>query len=269
METVQKLKYFLYGICIVSLSASLYGSMPPLTKLYLLQKRDPQVQNYVEENLKEIIREQETEMDLSYPSLPKDIRYLLPLKETDPSILGLYNNKTDTIYLQSGRLTTPGFNWGDFLVMITARDVEETKAVLDHELGHFYCDKLSENLGTGSWPSDHYADKTLDELISLKLVSEGIAEYFERTMNNGADNFTDSSWPKLMNKFYKNDRHLFYDGGYHLVKPILEKYGEEGIIYLMFKPPTAPELLELPAYQKKALKELDDPSIFLKLLNPD
>ncbi len=267
METVKTVKYALSGICVIGLSAILYESVPHLAKEFLLQKRDPEVQRYVEENLEKIIEAQEIKMNLVYLSFPKNIQYLLPVEETDADTLGIYNNRTDTIYLQSGRLTTPGFNWGDFAVRVTVRDAEKTKAVLDHELGHFYCDKLSESLGRGSWPSNWYLNKTTDELISIELVSEGIAEYFERTMNKGADNFTDSSWPKKITGFYVDQFGLLYDGGYHLVKPILERHGENGIIYLMFKPPNATELLDLPNYQKKALIELEDPKTIPELVS--
>ena len=259
------LKYALSGICVIGLSATLYEAVPPLAKEFLLQKRDPEVQNYVEENLENILEAQEQKMNLTL-FFPKKIQYLLPIEETDPNTLGLYNNQTDTIYLQSGRLTTPGFNWGDFLALITTRDLEETKRVLDHELGHFYCDKLSESLGKGSWHSEAVFNHSQKESISIILVAEGIAEYFERIMNGGEDAFKDSSWPKNLNGFYFNQNVLFYDGGYHLVKPIIKKYGEKGIIYLLFKFPNKKELLDLPAYQKKALKELNDPSTIPELL---
>lgn len=266
MDKAKKLKHALMGISIVGLSASLYELIPKFAQDFLMQKRDPEVQEFVEEHLEEIIKAQEEKLGLGYPAFPKNIHYLLPLAEKNNNTMGLYDSKTDTIYLQSGRLTTPGFNWGDFFAWLGAGSLQETKATLEHELGHFYCDKLSESLGKGSWRSDLDIRTDL-QLISMKLVSEGIAEYFERTMNNSTDKFTDSSWPRLINKFYgRNSYRLFYDGGYHLVKPLLEKHGEKGIIYLMFKSPTATELLDLPNYQKKALKELDDPHIVPELL---
>lgn len=270
MDKAKKLKHAFIGISIVGLSASLYELIPKFAQDFLMQKRDPEVQEFVEKHLEEIILAQEKKLGLSYPALPKDIRYLLPLAEKDNSTIGLYDSKTDTIYLQSGRLTTPGFNWGDFLARIIAGNLREVKVTLDHELGHFYCDKLSESLGRGSWRSDLDIHKD-SELISIKLVSEGIAEYFERTMNGGEDIFKDSFWPKELKGFFfpkKIDKYtLFYGGGHHLVKPIIEKHGEKGIIYLMFKFPNATELLDLPSYQKKALRELGDPKTILELLS--
>ncbi len=49
---------------------------------------------------------------------------------------------------------------------------------------------------------------------------------------------------------------LIQEGGYHLVKPVLDQYGKSGIEYLIRHTPRALDLLDLPSYQKKALEEL-------------
>jgi len=127
---------------------------------------------------------------------------------------------------------------------------EVTQEDLDHELGHSYADKLSESLGNGDWP-DY---ETSYNPLGTELVCEGIAEYFARCMNNGKDDFKDSDWPKELKGFF--DGKVIYSGGYHLVNPVINRYGKRGIEYLILHPPLHSDMKDLPRYQQRTLEEL-------------
>lgn len=129
----------------------------------------------------------------------------------------------------------------------------ETRRVLSHELGHFYADKLNETAGLGNWPN--FENKTFVQQQAIHLVSEGIGEYFERATHPKADDFKDSNWPAQISDF--SILRIRYNGGFHLVKPIIDLHKKAGIEYLIANPPQEKDLLNLPAYQRKALEFLE------------
>ena len=126
------------------------------------------------------------------------------------------------------------------------------KPTLDHELGHYYMDKLNESRGMGDWPRDE--DFMDIERIGVQFVSEGMAEYFKKALNNEKDTCPDA-WPNDLFKWTWAD---MYDGGAHLVKPIISKHGERGIVYLMDNPPALGDFNNLKAYQDRILEELSE-----------
>ncbi len=212
-------------------------------------------QEYVEANLEQILKRQERKVSIAFPQRRPLIIYHLP-ENSDENDLGKYKLDENTIYLRGDMLDTIDWNFS------------QARATLDHELAHWYCDTLSESLGKGDWPDYNHSD-TLEQSLALRLLSEGIAEYVERTMNGGEDSFDEEEWPKSVLGFimpmlppnsagpdYILNSRVIYDGGYHLVKPIIDKYGPQGIEYLMFDPPTDEELFDLPSYQKRILQEL-------------
>ncbi|MBU0470547.1 MAG: hypothetical protein KKA62_05570 [Nanoarchaeota archaeon] len=259
--TVKKAKkIFLLSSAISLTPLGHYYILRPFSEDFLINKRDPDVQEYIEENLEQIIQAQEEKLGISYPTFPKNFNYILP-SNNNLNILGLYDHKTNTFFFQSGILTTPGFNFGDFFASIaTFGKTEEAKRIVDHELAHYYCDNLSESLERGSWPDYRYKDQIT--IFTLKIISEGTAMYFENTLNGGEDDFNDSEWPTEFNGFfsgvYSLNNRIIYQGGYHLVKPIIDKFGQKGIEYLMFNPPRYLELIKLPKYQERIMKELSE-----------
>ncbi len=134
----------------------------------------------------------------------------------------------------TGIISSLGFNF----------DVENT---LYHELGHFYYDKLNESLGNGRYVH------TNGKYYGTRLMQEGIAGYFENKINDEEDLFEDSDWPKDIKDFGDYE---FYSGGYHLVKPIIEKFNKKGIEYLILNVPSDEELKDVPKYQKRVIKIL-------------
>ncbi len=228
-----------------------YGSK--YSSIYLSHYRDPDVQRYVENNLERIVREEEEKLKITHTSVP-EIEYILPVTSVSGEIFGLYDRAKDRIYLASGLLILPKKDLGDLAVeIVTFGATDKVEDTLNHELAHSYCFHLSKTLGIKNWPN--LRQKNEFEYASLKLVSEGIATYFERTMNGTPDKFKDENWPDDLDFVINgtNTAYFFYDGGYHLVKPIIDKYGQEGIIYLLLNPPRRDELLKLPEYQKRIL----------------
>lgn len=233
-----------------------YGSKQ--AGVFLSHHRDPDVELYIKENLDRIIQDQEEKLKITYPSLPK-IEYVLSSSTANGSAMGEYLAFSNHINLASSLLTLPEMDFSDwFAKIITLNGTEKAEDVVNHELGHFYCDQLSETLGYGSWPN--YFFKNEFQQFSLKLISEGIATYFEMTMNNTPDNFKDEEWPENIALLAASPdsmaNYWFYYGGYHLVKPVIDKYKSEGIAYLMFYPPTQSELRNLSQYQKKVMEKL-------------
>lgn len=132
--------------------------------------------------------------------------------------------------------------------------------LLSHELGHYYLDKLCNKLGVYFFNFDD--GKKITEWWEARddLISEGIAMYFEKEMNNGKDDFKDSEYPERIKDFLRNKANfllrLQYSGGYHLVKPILDKFGvEEGCKRIISDLPKKREMVILPEYRERILSE--------------
>ncbi len=233
----------LQKVCLGTLAGSLF----PL--YFIIQSKiNNNIQPYVESHLAEIIKNQEEKLGIKHFGIPK-ISYHLPPGESSWLTAGLYDQKKDEIYLPLGAAITPEKNFENTAaVYLSFGSVHNVKETLDHELGHFYVDKLSESLGRVDWLdfSDHIPT---DDKIGTKLIAEGIAEYFKKTINNGKDDFNDSDFPKELKEFWTID--VIYHGGFHLVKPIIDRYGKKGIEHLILIPPTIEDLHNLPAYQSK------------------
>ena len=215
----------------------------------LVEPKEGEFKSYVNQNLEKLIQEQEETLGIMYPKERPVIHYYIPSENT--GVRGNYDPKTNEIFLLSERYEG---SWWDFFT---------AKSTLHHELAHYYMDKLSEQLVNRDYP--HFEDDMiLEELIALKLIYEGIATYVERKMNGQGDSFTDNDWPKNLQGFIfhpqlpypKNE--IIYDGGFHLVKPVIDQHGEKGIKYIMFNPPKEQEMLNLPLYQQRIMEELSD-----------
>jgi hypothetical protein len=197
------------------------------------------VPEFVENNLIKIISSQEEKLEIKHFEIPK-IKYGYKKKGSN----GYYDEVTETIFLRDGIVTSQGCTMIDkianFLTLsLFSFDVQVT---LDHELGHYYPDKLSKSIGNRPWPI--FAGD-FNPPPGLLRVSEGIAEYFAITMNPTAD----------YKKYHKES--VWYPEGYDLVKPIIDKYGRKGIEYLILNSPKpSEEPIKIKKYQKKILNGL-------------
>lgn len=241
-----------------------YGAVEatPLASRYLLcHHEDGDIKEYVTDHLEEIINQQEEAMGIQFPKRPT-IKFRLPvewrLDGSAMNISGIYRDRENTIYLNSGLLSLPIPDGGDIIAAsLTNSELQSVLRTMYHELGHFYCDAIAEEAGFGDWPKIYPLGKD-ENIIGLRLVSEGIAEYMERKTCNSnlEDTFSDEDWPKDTRGFFLDgelDNSVLYQGGYHLVKPILDKYGQAGILYLMKAPPQEDDVLRLPQYQQRLM----------------
>ncbi len=239
----------------------------------LTNKKDQDVEEFVTENIEQLIQEQEEKVGFTLFPPPANIEFMLPedsRNETlkhDRIVYGLYDPQEDTLYLNSGMLTLPTFDLSDIAAWIgTFGTTNNVKNTLYHELGHYYCDRLYENMFADFAAKDNLNDLfRLDKIVGFNIIQEGIGEYFERVMTGEEDSFEDSDWPENVEEFVELEAlildrniivppHLQYNGGYHLVKPIIDQYQKEGILYLLHHIPD--NVLKLPQYQKKALEDL-------------
>ncbi|HIH15362.1 MAG TPA: hypothetical protein HA360_02860 [Nanoarchaeota archaeon] len=243
----------------------LSGIFLTLTAIYSMIKSMEEVKAWVPQNLEAIMRIQENELGLAKQN-PPTIRF-----ESLDQIYGKYEN--GEIYLNSsyGGFKTPENSFFGILAgIISFGEIANVKSTLAHELGHFYNDKILEreerNRGTVylfAGQTQYNAEKSLGNAI----ISEGIAEYFKRIIITQEDEFEDAEFyfkedifirknGNLIginsNKFYR----LRYDGGYHLVNPIIREYGVEGIIYISTHAPKGEEIYNLPQWLEKMRKNL-------------
>lgn len=245
----------------ISVSSVSYYAHMAFQEHFKKQEPHYQIMHYVNENLDAIIRKQEQKLNIIHREVPTvKVGISAQTKKLFPHslICGSYNSEENTIYLKNDIIIDAKNEIQGLEVMTSSCTI---KMVLDHELGHFYCDKLSENLEKGSWPQTLLENGTVDE-NAIHIIREGIAEYFVRTMNIHYDYFNNEEWPKRKQDFVDKNNpsvpnyRMWYDGGYHLVKPIIDKFGVKGITYLMFHPPTEEELINLKEYQLKVIQQL-------------
>jgi len=101
--------------------------------------------------------------------------------------------------------------------------------------------------------------KSLDDidprLVAMKLISEGIGEYFDRGPRRHRQYYHEEyRWPRSIQGFFREEE-LYYSAGYEVVEPIIHKLGKLGIAYLIFNLPTESELKNLGVYQDRVLNE--------------
>lgn len=232
--------------------ASLFVSTSIATRLYLYQNKDPEIEEYVQKNIEQIIKEQESKLGMTYPKERPAIYYTLPEQYRFGGIVGLYYPEKDTIRLASGILIKPERDFSDVIATIaTFNKTESAKRTVDHELAHFYCDKLKEKAFRNYSIFELYFLLLPEERMGQRLIDEGIAKYVENRMNGEIEEpLSFQDWPSDILQFTNKE---IYRGGYTIVKPIIDQYGEKGIQFLLFNPPTPKELFAPKKYQERIL----------------
>lgn len=138
---------------------------------------------------------------------------------------------------------------------------ETLKMLFDHELGHALSEQISYRRNGFIWPDTSiWRNQNNYERIGVKVLSEGIGEYFKYLTDK---NFVTSSeyLPDGPESYVWRESDWTYDGGHFVVKPIIDKFGEEGIVYitthnLLFK--DADVRTAAIEYQKEALRVLSE-----------
>jgi len=208
------------------------------------------IKREVTSNLEEIMKQQEDRLGISYDHKPK-MKFKVP---NDSSwVFAYYTSENDTIHFNSETLSYDKDSLVDSYINWLELYVKDYRLVLEHELGHFYYDQFLEKQVI---TKEEILNKKNDINLT-RLVSEGIAEYFERTYSREEDNFTNDEWPNDINNLEEEETiRVIYSGGYHLVKPIIDKYGLNGIHHLIINPPKMENLQNLPSYQQQVLQYL-------------
>ena len=177
----------------------------------------------VEDSLESKIKEQENVLGITHFGRPKI--------DFGPSIAGYfmsgaYDPETDTILILPGRSEIPRHEIRNFTKrLLNLGHIRNQDYVLQHELGHFYTNKLCESLG----------DIDCNSLAAeMKSIQEGVAEYFFRRVNpdkNGNSN---------------------YDDEYRFVKPVIDRFGKDGIVYMLRNLPGEDDLEDPVLYRERA-----------------
>lgn len=109
------------------------------------------------------------------------------------------------------------------------------KGIIDHELGHALADQISRRHNGFMWPDiNAWVNQTDVEKYVVHVLTEGVGEYFEHLMSSDtSDTSSSSEWlPDGPNSLVWAYDRWPYDGGYFIVKPIIDKFGEKGILYI-------------------------------------
>lgn len=227
---------------------------------YLKPRLEQSIQPYVNKHLDEIMKEQEEKLGLKYSEKPT-IAYTLPeqyqaIENVNPRFAACYDIADNTIYISTHHKITPEITLNNLLAKIFASDVFlDVKKVVQHELGHYYADKLNEEQSRGNWPTFKRAPENLEELearIRTELISEGIAEYFKNKTRNEEPQI--EHW--YSNPYAMLEPVITYTQGYCLVKPVIELYKRKGIEYLMMNPPRVDELKNPVDYPLRMIREI-------------
>jgi len=244
MNRREFLKLFGKGALVVGTAASglttISCSPPEEPSNFDYNKIDPEVKEYATQYFESIMPILEENIGLQHLGMPNfELKGCGHRGDHE-----FYNPDTDTVTIYVPRSYV-------FFSKIT------TEELIRHGLGHFYADKLSENLGNGSWPPR--TGDTLEQ-IRDRLLTEGVAEYFRRkSSRDEEDTFKDSQWPKTLDECLGIEDwnyNFFYNGGYHLVKPLIDAHGQRGIEYLIVHSPEKRNLTDLQSYQEEALASI-------------
>ena len=234
------------------------------------------LQRYVDRNLPAIINSEVKGVNIGFGGLPiPNVAYVvrdLPIYHGEPSnILGAYIPDSETMILFSDSIISPEHNLENLITGLLRRgEMGDATFTIKHEVGHHIANFIAQKFGVGIWPRiesyshdrSWYAPNVEDVNFSNRLVSEGIGTYFERKGKNEKLDFNNWEWQEILRKGNRSieeqtrAHHIFYEGGYALVKPIIDKFESIGILYLIRNTQTIEDLRDAKKYQDEALKNL-------------
>lgn len=247
-----------------------------------LQEESADSHSQFTDAMRSIMRAQEKIIGISYKETPK-IKLDLP-PDIDWMQLhdfeGQYHKETKTMYVH------PSYKRCD-ITSITANplrndhkiiddgrhereyDLNFIKELLAHELGHHYAFELQSEIGGIDHLNPDIPRLNVREHLGILIIREGIGTYFgeilkgDKTIKTRTGEDFEKFWSKKYEleeiKSYWGDKFIIYEGGYEVVKPILDKHKKEGLIYLLKNPLKIKDfdLSKVIDYQKKALEELE------------
>lgn len=246
---MSKLKKFLRrGLIIAGLSFSLGWGTEKAVGLgleYLEKNTNEETKEYVTKNLDSLIEEQEMALGIEHFGKPR-ILFEPQEKDNIPLILlsvATYLPKNETIYYHVDE--SPGVDLTredkfshKILKFFYPNFISDVNTTMWHELGHYYTHQLAKNKSPTALKNlEAMNSEDESKFVGFKVLLEGIAEYFQKnTEGQKEDSFSEILWPDTL----REKKWIFlmtYIGGYHLVKEVIDKYGERGILYMMENPP--------------------------------
>ena len=140
-------------------------------------------------------------------------------------------------------------------------DDPEFGALVDHELGHALSDIISRRAGLGPFFTVEQFNKlSRDRGMGVNITAEGIGMYFQRLLHPVDETLSPLAFPASVEQDSQYTYEIVvFQGGAWLMKDIIAKYGERGIVWVLAHPLVAPtdnmrSVAE--AYRSKALTEL-------------
>ena len=82
-----------------------------------------------------------------------------------------------------------------------------------------------------------------------------MGRYFEWKMNAHRNVCDSIEYPISSFEYLVNER-IIYDVGYCVVKPVIDRHGTDGMLYMMQNPPSVTDVMLFPAYTNSVLVEL-------------
>lgn len=213
---------------------------------------NPDVQPDIEENWQEI-HQKVTDTTCLEITFNPSVSYSMPkgADEFEDLLIqflfrGLYGPVENRIYLNTPYLKTDDLTWRNLLGIIAKND--DAQAIFAHEQTHSWLEEIaeSEDVKLGILLTE---DIPLEQKRGIKYVSEGISEYVEMKYKGKTIKYVDS-WA------HEGYDLNFSQIGLKLVGPIIDRYGEEGIRYLVANLPKEDDMADLAAYQNRVLDAL-------------
>lgn len=126
---------------------------------------------------------------------------------------------------------------------------------IKHEGAHAFYYELGKELGEVYLFKIKHENTSVLYDIQHNLIEEGVADYisYKGELTWSAKRLNDEDFKEMIEN--KTDIYL-YELGFILVKPILDKNFEKGIIELIKNPLNKRDLDDLPRYREKILKKL-------------
>ncbi|HLC76722.1 MAG TPA: hypothetical protein VJH04_00805 [archaeon] len=179
---------------------------------------------YVAANKHGLMAQQEKELGIKFNGEP-NIQYFS--KRDIPGTY--YDGETNTLWIDVNDTVSPRNTPECIITRLLKPKADGADETIYHEMGHFYLRQLRMKNGIAQ-------PRTDSEKFHAQRVEEGVAEYFERRMTkfDGFEPFRSGQW--------------------HMVKPIIDQYGERGMAFLISNLSKMDEPSE--EYQKRVLAAL-------------